>query len=67
MARCRALLAAETPPTAAAKENLRDKLLRLTGVDVTVCPACGEGRMSVVAELDKHDAAPARVESLDSS
>ncbi len=67
IARCRALLAAEAPPTAAAKENVCDKLLRLTGVDVTVCPACGEGRMTVVAELDKHDATTAGVEILDSS
>jgi hypothetical protein len=34
---------------------------------VTVCPACGEGRMTVVAELDKHEAATAGVEILDSS
>ena len=61
------VLAAEAPPTAAAKENICDKLLRLTGVDVTVCPACGEGRMTVVAEIDKHDAATAGVEILDSS
>jgi hypothetical protein len=67
IALCRALLAAEAPPTAAANENVRDKLLRLTGVDVTVCPACGEGRMSVVGEIDKHEAATAGVEILDSS
>ena len=67
IARCRELLAAEAPPTAAAKENVRDKLLRLSGVDVTVCPACGAGHMTVVAELDKHDAATACVEILDSS
>ena len=67
IARCRALLAAEAPPAAAANENVRDKLLRLTGIDVTVCPACGEGRMTVVAEIDKHEAATAGVEILDSS
>ena len=49
-----------------ADESVGEKLLRLTGIDVTVCPARGEGRMGVVAELDKHDAATARIEILDS-
>ncbi len=52
---------------APAEERLDEKWLRLTGVDLTLCPACGEGRMGVVAELDKHAAATARVAILDSS
>jgi hypothetical protein len=67
IARCRGLLAATAPSAAPAEESLCEKLLRLTGVDVTVCPACGEGRMGVVAELDKHAAASARIAILDSS
>ncbi len=67
IARCRELLAATAPPAAPAQESVGEKLLRLTGVDLTLCPACGEGRMGVVAELDKHAAATARVAILDSS
>ncbi len=67
IARCRELLDAEAPPPAPAQERLCEKLLRLTGVDLSVCPACGEGRMGVIAELDRLDLAPARIEILDSS
>ena len=68
IARCRELLAATAPqPAAPAKEDICEKLLRLTGVDLTLCPACGEGCMRVIAELDKHDAITARVAILDSS
>jgi hypothetical protein len=65
--RCRELLAATAPPPAPAKESLCEKLLRLTGVDLTRCPACGDGRMGVVAELPKRHAVPASIEILDSS
>jgi hypothetical protein len=68
IARCRELLAATAPPPAApAPEDVCQKLLRLTGVDLTRCPACGEGRMGVVAELERSDAVTARVAILDSS
>jgi hypothetical protein len=60
-------LAASAPPTAPAEESVGEKVLRLTGVDLTVCPACGEGRMQAIAELDPHDAATARAPILDSS
>ena len=67
IARCRELLAATGPPAAPAQESVGEKRLRLTGVDLTLCPACGEGRMAVIAELDKHDPLTARVAILDSS
>ena len=67
LARCRELLVATAPPAAPAEESVGEKVLRLTGVDLTRCPICGEGRMGVVAELDKHDPATARVAILDSS
>ena len=67
IARCRELLAATAPPAAPAQESVGEKRLRLTGVDLTLCPACGEGRMGVIAELDKHDPLTARVAVLDSS
>ncbi len=52
IARCRDLLAApkpEEPPP----QTRREKLLELTGVDIGQCPACREGRMEVVAEIDR--------------
>jgi len=67
IARCRELLATEAPPAAPTKESVCEKLLRLTGVDVTVCPACREGRMGFVAELDPLDPSTARITILDSS
>jgi hypothetical protein len=42
-------------------------VLRLTGHDLSLCPACGEGHMTVVAELVKLDGPTARIEILDSS
>jgi hypothetical protein len=67
IARCRELLAAEDLPAPPTQESVREKLLRLTGVDLHLCPACGEGRMNVIAELDKLDPANPRIEILDSS
>ena len=52
IARCRALLGAQAPKPPCADETVCEKLLRLTGRDLGLCPACGEGRMGVVAELD---------------
>jgi len=67
IARCRELLAATAPPAAPAKESVDEKVLRLTGIDLTLCPICAQGRMGVVAELDKHDATTAHAAILDSS
>jgi len=52
IARCRALLSAPEPPTPA-KETVSEKLLRLAGIDIHCCPVCREGRMVVVAEIDR--------------
>ena len=67
IARCRELLAAQAPPPPPASESLFEKLLRLTGVDLRLCPACGEGRMGVIAEVDKLDGPTEPIEILDSS
>ena len=67
IARCRRLLGAEDPPAPPAHESGLEKLLRLTGVDLRLCPACGEGRLRVIAELDPTVLPFARVERLDSS
>jgi hypothetical protein len=69
IARCRALLSAPEPPTPA-KETVSEKLLRLAGIDIHCCPVCREGRMVVVAEIDRarrRSLHPIRVEIHDSS
>ena len=67
--RCRNLLVA-TKPEEATQKTRRERLLELIGVDIERCPACGEGRMTIVAEIDRlprfYLAAP-RVEVNDSS
>ena len=50
--RCRDLLAA-TKPEEATQQTRRERLLELIGVDIERCPACGEGRMVVVGEIDR--------------
>ena len=51
LARCRALLAAGAPAVPPAPETVAALMLRLTGVDITCCPVCREGRLHVVALL----------------
>jgi hypothetical protein len=67
IARCRELLAAEDPPAPPIQESACEKVLRLAGVDLLLCPACREGRMSVIAELDKLEPSTSQIEILDSS
>jgi len=44
--RCRRLLG-QPPPTDAPSESVAELMHRLTGIDPTRCPVCGEGRMRV--------------------
>jgi len=67
LAKCRALLPAHTPPPSPKKESVADKLQRLTGTDITQCPACREGRMKNIGELTPNDLRARIVEILDSS
>lgn len=41
----------EEPQSAKPGETWRALLLRITGIDLTVCPACGKGRIRVVEQL----------------
>ena len=54
--RCRELLEAPAPAPAAAQveqaEDYRDRYLRLTGVSLRDCPACGNGQMIRVETLE---------------
>jgi len=68
IALCRALLSAPEPQ-APNKETVPEKLLRLTGADILRCPACDQGAMVVVGEIDRTRPRPScpRVEIHDSS
>lgn len=48
LTQCRALLG-QPPPEDAPAESVVDLWHRLTGVDLTRCPVCGEGRMQITA------------------
>ena len=69
IARCRDLLAApkpEEPPT----QTRCEKLLELTGFDIGQCPACRDGHMGIISEIDpipRFTLHPRRVEVNDSS
>ena len=52
IARCRDLLAAPQPEVPA-PQSRRQKLLERIGIDLERCPACGEGHMTIVAEIDR--------------
>jgi hypothetical protein len=51
LVRCRKLLGLCPDLTPIPAETMQKKMLRLTGVDVTVCPCCKQGRMRRVAKL----------------
>ena len=44
-ARCRALLGTSPPEDPPAPESVAAVVLRLTGVDITRCPVCQQGRL----------------------
>jgi hypothetical protein len=52
--RCLQLLGADSPAaTPPAGESTSDRIVRLTGVDITRCPDCGRGTMHHVADLPR--------------
>ena len=48
LAQCRALLG-HPPPEDVRPESVAELMQRLTGVDLSRCPVCGEGRMQITA------------------
>ena len=56
--RCRALFG-PAPPAPSPPETVPDMVLRLTGVDVLRCPACGERSLKVIQHLPPSRARPA--------
>jgi hypothetical protein len=49
--KCRELLGLCPEPPQIPEETLREKMLRLTGADITECPRCKQGHMKRVMEL----------------
>jgi hypothetical protein len=58
LARCRTLLHQPTPPAPIPRETPLALLQRLTGIDLTQCPACQEGTLRIVRELAPGAPAP---------
>jgi hypothetical protein len=72
LARCRELLGLYPEPSEVPAETTEEKMLRLTGVDVSVCPCCQQGHMTRVMDLPKLSVRDLRnssisVEALDTS
>lgn len=67
--RCRELLGFCPDPPEVPSETTQEKMLRLTGMDVTQCPCCKVGRMRRVAELRASNSMDCRMipQVLDSS
>jgi hypothetical protein len=53
LARCKELLAVkdDEPGKAETGETWQALLLRITGIDLSVCPVCGKGKMIALARL----------------
>jgi putative transposase/transposase-like zinc-binding protein len=45
LARCRTLLAQAPPPPRLSPESVRDLMLRITGIDIDLCPICRQGSL----------------------
>ena len=53
LAQCRRLLGTNPALPQSPSESAKDLLLRITGIDLSRCPACKKGTMVIVAELPK--------------
>ena len=51
LARCRELLNLCPELPEVPEQTIQEKMLQLTGVDVTQCPCCKQGRMKRIMEL----------------
>jgi len=51
LARCREIFGLSADPPEVPEETAQEKILRLTGVDVSECPRCRQGRMRWVLEM----------------
>jgi hypothetical protein len=51
LARCRKLLNLSGELPEIPEQTIQEKMLQLTGIDVTLCPCCKQGRMKRIMEL----------------
>jgi hypothetical protein len=65
--RCRALLGADPLPPTPAEVSTADAIEQLTGIDITRCPVCGEGRMHLTATWAAGEPMPTTAGLLDTS
>ena len=59
LAAIRTQLRAEEPPPAPTDASSAERILRLTGVDVSQCPHCAKGRLAYLGQLPPSQAGPA--------
>jgi len=45
-------------PAEKARSSIEDMMLKLTGIDITTCPCCKNGKMQLVHEIPKYLARP---------
>jgi len=50
----KSFLGQSAEPDKDAKQSIEEMMLKLTGIDITLCPCCKKGKMQVVAELPKN-------------
>jgi hypothetical protein len=67
--RCRELLGLEQQPSPAARKSARQLMMKVTGLDPAICPACRLGSLVIIAQLPAIDARSCsqRAPPLDSS
>lgn len=56
LAAIRSALKVEPPDPAPADETSAERIKRLTGVDVTICPVCGKGHLVYVSNIEPAEA-----------
>jgi hypothetical protein len=54
LARLQCLLGPLPQMHEAAEQNLREMMLLLTGIDLTICPYCKKGKMRLLAEIPQY-------------
>jgi hypothetical protein len=59
LAAIRAVLGAVAPAPPPEEETAPERILRLTGVDVSLCPICSAGHLSYVGKLPRSRDGPA--------
>jgi hypothetical protein len=47
-----------SPPPAKEMASLEEMMQKLTGIDITICPCCSDGRMQFFAQIPKYRARP---------